>query len=271
MATNASFGRSGDPSEIWCAVYDQLGAAGILSVSAAENRPVNTDLRADMPTSCSSEYLITVTGVDAFDNFLVDRAYGPQTVDIAAPAAQLITTDVRDQYIELDYAGNSFAAPHLTGAIGLMYSLPFPALREMAIQEPAKTALLMRSFLFAGARVLPSLTGKIKTEARLDLTETFQLMQQHFSLNQQGLLIQRVYPNPFHHVFRVDCVLPEPGSYQVMIYDLQGRLLDQRTIRKTIVGAHTLEIALPKLPGGIYQLRIQGASAVAMARLVKMQ
>lgn len=271
VATNASFGRSGELSEIWCGVYEQLGEAGILSVSAAENRPVNTDLRSDMPTSCASEYLITVTGVDAFDNFLVDRAYGPKTVDIAAPAAQLLTTDAWNRYIELDYAGNSFAAPHVSGALGLMYSLPFEQLEGMAIREPARTALLMKSFLFEGARPLSSLAEKIKTEARLDLPGTFQLMKRHFEAAETTLSIQGVYPNPFYSDIQVDCILPEPGSYKLMVYDLQGRLLKRQDFQNTIIGQRTLRMDLHQVPSGVYQLWIEGAAAVDVAKLVKMR
>lgn len=271
VATNASFGRSGERSDIWCAVYDKLGEAGILSVSAAENRPVNTDLRSDMPTSCTSDYLITVTGVDAFDEFLSDRAFGPTTVDIAAPAAQLITTEAWDQYIEMDYAGNSFAAPHVSGAIGLMYSLPFQRLQEMAINEPAQTALLMKSFLFEGSRPLPSLLGKIKTGARLDLEPTFQLMRQHFEIGKSDLAIQRVYPNPFYSEIQIDCFLPEPGLYQLEVYDLKGSLLKQRRFQSKIAGPRSLRLNLSQVPRGVYQLRIEGGAAVDVEKLVKIK
>jgi len=271
VATNASFGRSGEQSAIWCAVYDQLGEAGILSVSAADNRLVNTDLRSDMPTSCASEYLITVTGIDPFDNFVKNRAYGPRTVDIAAPSTQLFTTDPWDQYVELGYVGNSFAAPHVSGAIGLMYSLPFPTLRDMAVQEPGQTALLMKSFLFEGAQPLSSLRGKIKTESRLDLTGTFQLMKRHFETQKTELAIQGVYPNPFYAEVQIDCFLPEPGSYRLLVYDLQGRLLQEQSFQNTLVGPRRLQLNLQAVPSGIYQLWIEGASAVDVAKLVKMR
>jgi hypothetical protein len=271
VATNASFGRSGEPSVLWCDIYDQLGAAGILSVSAADNRPVNTDLRSDMPTSCSSEFLITVTGVDAFDNFLADRAYGPNTVDIAAPASQLVTTNAWDQYIEFDHAGNSFAAPHVSGAIGLMYSLPFEELQKKSIHDPGQMALLMKSFLFEGAQALPTLTGKIKTEARLDLAGTFQLMKQHFELREKELAIRRVFPNPFGTYIQVDCYLPESGNYALKVYDLQGRLLAQQNFENIVLGQQLLRLDLHQLPRGVYQLQVEGATAVDVSKLVKIK
>ena len=271
VATNASFGRSGELSPIWCAVYDELGHAGILSVSAADNNPVNIDLRSDMPTSCASEYLITVTGVDPFDNFLSSLAYGPQTVDIAAPASQLFTTDHGDQYIEVIGAANSYAAPHVSGAIGLMYSLPFPQLQSMALEEPAQTALLMKSFLFEGARRLSALSGKIKTGARLDLAGTSLLMKRHFEPTTTDLAIQRIYPNPFSTYVQVDCYLPEAGDYTLHVFDLQGRQVARQIYTNSIIGQRILRIDLHQLPPGLYQLRIEGASAVDVAKLVKMR
>jgi hypothetical protein len=271
VATNASFGRAGELSPIWCAVYDELGEAGILSVSAADNNPINIDLRSDMPTSCASEYLITVTGVDPFDNFLSNLAYGPQTVDIAAPASQLFTTDFGDQYIEVSGAANSYAAPHVSGAIGLMYSLPFPQLPSMALEEPAQTALLMKSFLFEGARRLSALSGKIKTEARLDLAGTFRLMKRHFESAATDLAIQRIYPNPFSSFVQIECYLPETGDYTLHVYDLQGRQVARQKYTNSILGQRILRLDLHHLPSGIYQLRIEGASAVDVAKLVKMR
>lgn len=269
VATNASFGYLGEVSEIWCDIYNRLGEAGILSVSAAPNEPINIDLRSDMPTSCSSEFLITVTGVDAFDNFLTNKAYGLNTVDIAAPASHLVTTHPMDQYIELEEAGNSMAAPHVSGAIGLMYSLPFNDLEEMAIQEPANTALLMKSFLFDGAKRLSSLSGKIKTGGRLDLTGTYRLMKAHFTSREENLTIRKVYPNPFKNYVLVDCYLPEVGPFTLKVYDMQGRLLASDKYDNVVEGQRLLRMDLHLLPSGLYQLQIEGASAVDVAKLVK--
>ncbi|HFA49744.1 MAG TPA: peptidase, partial [Bacteroidetes bacterium] len=70
VATNLSAGiDGGDPADspLWCAIYDTLGTAGILNCAATTNDDVNVDIVGDIPTACSSEYLIAVTSTDDND------------------------------------------------------------------------------------------------------------------------------------------------------------------------------------------------------------
>ena len=58
VVTNYSGGISkawGDvePYKQWCAMYDLLGAEGILSVGATDNEPINVDVIGDMPSTCT--------------------------------------------------------------------------------------------------------------------------------------------------------------------------------------------------------------------------
>jgi hypothetical protein len=67
VATNASWGiDNGQAADapLWCAMYDSLGQAGILNVSAADNRPaINVDSVGDLPSLCPSDFLIAVTSI----------------------------------------------------------------------------------------------------------------------------------------------------------------------------------------------------------------
>ena len=271
VATNASFGTNGAPEDfpIWCEIYNRLGAQGILSISAADNKPFNTDLRADMPTSCNSEYLITVTGVDAFDNFISGHAYGPETVDIAAPASQILTTAPNNTYVEVPVAGTSYAAPQITGAIGLMYSLPYEQIQQQAIHSPDATALLMKTFLLNGVQTLPTLKGKIRSEGRLDLQRTHQLLHRHFNQPIVSLKINKIYPNPFTSRVIIDCYLPTQETYNFQVVDLQGRIVTQLDWDNHFVGQQTIDLPLDQLGAGVYFLKIASASATATHKMVK--
>ena len=271
VATNASLGIPGDPADfpVWCEVYDALGKAGILNVSAAANQPLNIDLRSDMPTSCSSEFLITVTSVDEFDRFVTSRAYGPETVDIAAPGKGMITTAPLDQYQEITEAANSYAAPQVTGAIGLMYSLPYPDIQEQAIQQPSETAMLMKSFLMNGVQKLSTLKAKIKSEGRLDLYRTQVLMHEHFQQFERKLTIDNIFPNPFYDEVGIDIAFPEAGSFAIRIFDYQGRLVYQNSYQNRMRGNQLLRLPLDHLLAGIYSVQVTGAGEVATKKLVK--
>ncbi|GAB5553802.1 MAG: hypothetical protein Sapg2KO_33930 [Saprospiraceae bacterium] len=271
VATNASFGISGDPKDfpIWCEIYDRLGEQGILNVSAADNRPVNTDLRADMPTSCNSDFLVTVTGVDEFDNFLTGQAFGPETVDIAAPASHILTTAPNNRYLEIPNAGTSYATPQVTGAIGLMYSLPYQQIQNEALASPDRTALLMKRFLLEGAQKLPTLKNKIRSQGRLDLQGTHQLMHQYFNQEPTELKIHQVYPNPFTSQIQIDCYLPTLGRYELKVLDTRGRLVTKQVLNNQDLGQRIIRLPLAQINAGVYLLQIESSTSVVTRKMVK--
>ena len=58
VATNGSWGIDNGmaaDAPLWCAMYDSLGQAGILNVTAADNNPKhNVDSVGDLPSVCPS-------------------------------------------------------------------------------------------------------------------------------------------------------------------------------------------------------------------------
>ena len=70
VSTNSSWGIDyGQPSSapMWCAMYDSLGAYGIVSAGATINGNVNVDVEGDLPTACASDYLLSVTNLGRND------------------------------------------------------------------------------------------------------------------------------------------------------------------------------------------------------------
>jgi len=167
VATNTSWGVNGlSPSEapIWCQMYDDLGEAGILNCAATSNSSWNIDEVGDMPTACSSPYLITVTASDRMDE--CTGAYGPVTVDLAAPGKEIFTTHPGGQYGWS--SGTSFASPIVAGTIGLLYSAACSDLSSLAHTEPAAAALEAKSILLNTTEAIPSMAGQTVTGGRLN-------------------------------------------------------------------------------------------------------
>ncbi|MEL6926878.1 MAG: S8 family serine peptidase, partial [Bacteroidota bacterium] len=72
-------------SPIWCGVYNILGEEGILSIGATTNRNVNVDIVGDMPTTCASEFLLSVTSTDQADAKADRAGVGERSIDLGAP------------------------------------------------------------------------------------------------------------------------------------------------------------------------------------------
>src|SRR5690606_32602697 len=139
VATNASWGiNNGQPDNypIWCAVYDSLGAQGVLSCGSTTNSNVNVDVVGDMPTACTGEYLVSVTATNSDD--MRSGGYGAVSIDVAAPGSGVYTTNVDGTYGSA--SGTSFAAPLTAGVIGLLYSAPCPSLMDLVHSDPAPAA-----------------------------------------------------------------------------------------------------------------------------------
>lgn len=169
VSTNASWGiDGGDPADIplWCAFYDTLGTHGILSCGATTNNTsVNIDESGDIPTGCSSEYLLSVTATNQNDQ-RTTGGFGPVGVDLAAPGAGVYGVS-GNGYGSMN--GTSFASPHTAGAIALLYSAPCPAFMNLVNNNPGDAALLIRQALLNGTDPVAELEGITVTGGRLNL------------------------------------------------------------------------------------------------------
>ena len=171
VSTNSSFGvNNGKPANfpIWCAFYDSLGAAGVLSAAATMNVNSDVDITSDIPTACPSDYMISVTNTTNTDLKNSGAAYGYTTIDLGAPGTNINSTTPGNTYSST-YTGTSMATPHVAGAIGLLYSVSCPSLAQLALVNPQAAALQVRQYLFDGVDSLPALSGITVTGGRLNL------------------------------------------------------------------------------------------------------
>lgn len=169
VATNSSWGiDNADPLDapLWCAFYDTLGASGILSAGATANNNVNIDNVGDLPTACSSEYMVSVTATNNED-VRTFSGYGATTVDLGAPGEDVRTTSAGGNYTTT--SGTSFASPATAGAIALVYSAPCASLAAIAHSDPALAAQMVRDAIFNGVDPVANLTNECVTGGRLNL------------------------------------------------------------------------------------------------------
>lgn len=177
VSVNCSWGITfGQPAShpLWCAAFDSLGAAGILGVAATDNMASDVDVVGDMPTTCPSDFLVTVTSLTNTDQKASNAAWGAQSIDLGAYGKDVFTAGIGNSYGF--YSGTSFAAPQVSGAIGLLYSAPCSNLSAMAKANPASAALWAKDLLLTSVTPNNDLLGKTVTGGRLNL---FNLLQSY--------------------------------------------------------------------------------------------
>jgi len=182
VAINCSWGINyGQPADspLWCAAFDALGEAGIISVAATANIPVNVDEVGDLPTACPSDYLIAVTSLNKSDEKSPNAAWGNEHIDLGAYGQGIFTAGSGNTYGFYD--GTSFAAPHVAGMVGLLYASPCPGLIALAKTQPGSAALWAKSMILAGATSTPSMAGLTATGGRLNLFNPLQSYQDQCS------------------------------------------------------------------------------------------
>ncbi len=175
VATNSSWGTdNGQPSQapLWCAMYDTLGVAGIISCGSTANNNVNVDVVGDLPTACPSEFLISVTATNSSD-VRTFSGYGITTIDIGAPGEAVYLAGNTNYG---NTSGTSFASPCVAGGVALLYSAPCASIMSITNANPATGAQLIRDYIFNGVDLVSNLQAEVVTGGRMNVKNSLDLL-----------------------------------------------------------------------------------------------
>ncbi len=270
VVTNSSFGINNvfcTDQPIWGAMYDSLGVVGVLSTGATTNANVDVDANGDMPTSCTSEYLISVTNTDRTDTKVTSSGYGTMSIDIGAPGEDVYST-INNGAFGFAGDGTSFSTPHVTGAVALMYSMPCTAILDQAKLNPAQAAASVRDIIYDGATPLVSLENITTTGGRLDLAGSMNILRKICGGSEGKLGFCSVTPNPTDGLVNINLQTPQLANYSFRIFDAAGRLVKEETLMPNdyFAGAFTLDLSL--LKPGVYMISVSTRSENTTHKLV---
>ena len=265
VATNSSFGVDRvfpedniDVFPIWCDMYDSLGIVGVLSAVATSNNEGNIDFNGDMPSTCSSDYLVAVTNTDENDELVNGAGYSNTFIDLSAPGKDTYTLKSNDNYGT--FGGTSAATPHVAGTIGLLYSMPCNDLKTLAKNNPSGAALLVKKVILDGVDKLDDLEGKTVSEGRLNIFNSLVLLQDEFGAPKGKLAISKIYPNPSSTgSINIEYQTPEFVEYKIHIYNAMGQLLYIETI-PDFCSSKILNLPTNDWPTGVYMISLGNTS-----------
>ncbi len=152
---NLSFGGNITPSSAMEAAIRAAVDAGIVVVAAAGNDARNNDQLPFYPAGYDIDGLVAVAATDRNDALAAFSNYGPGTVDLAAPGANLTGALLTGDWST--GSGTSFSAPMVSGTAALIETMR-PDLDPVAIVE----------IITGTVDVLPSLSGRVATGGRLN-------------------------------------------------------------------------------------------------------
>ena len=153
--SNNSWGGGGFNSALSSAI-NSARAAGHIFVAAAGNSGTDNDTTPFYPASYTQDNVVAVTATSRIDALASFSNYGDSSVDLAAPGLSIYSTLPGGGY---GYkSGTSMAAPHVTGALAVVWDVHPDWTYSQVIEE-----------VLGSVDVLPALSGKVATGGRLNL------------------------------------------------------------------------------------------------------
>ena len=275
VATNASIGFPAPCTQypLWAELMDSLGNEGVLSVGATVNSNVDVDAVGDTPTSCPGDYLISVANSDRYDRRVKNSGYGKKTIDLAAPGGEgsegVFSTTLNDDYTH-SFTSNSAAAPHVTGAVGLLYSVGCEKFDALVTQAPEQAALLVKEAIMEGAAPLDAFTGLSVTGGRLDIygSANYLIDWCHRSDEDDAGKITafNLHPVPTGEILTFELAVPTSVPYKIKIFNTLGQLVFTQKVEVsgTIVEKHQIDVS--SFSQGTYFITVQYDSGELFAK-----
>jgi subtilisin family serine protease len=138
-----------------------------LSAAATANINIDIDQVGDVPTGCTSPFIVKVTNTTAEGRLSDWAAWGATMVEIGAPGTDILSL-VPSNHV-MNMTGTSMATPHVTGAIALLHSAASADFNQLYNSDPATASIKLKAMLLSTATPQEDLQGKVVSGGRLNL------------------------------------------------------------------------------------------------------
>lgn len=268
LSSGIEFGKA-ENFPLWCSMYDKLGAEGILSVCSASNDHHNVERDGDLPARCISPYTIIVTNVNSQDQLMENAAYGRISVDLGAPGEHSLTTDTSNTYNY--FRGTSAAAPHVTGTVGLLYSVVCSTFFDSLDANPGSVATKIKNLILSTASPNPSLNGITLSGKRLQADAAMQTLLGTCGGNiQNKAFIRFISPNPAGSgktklFFEI---LGTNSKIYLEIYSLNGVQIQNSILNPEELIQGFITINTKDLPAGLYFVTLRDENNIQTTKII---
>lgn len=158
VAVNASYGGGGSQNDSMNRAIKKLGEKGVVFCAAAGNDGKNIDNDPVYPASYDADNIIAIAASDQDDALASFSNYGVNTVDVAAPGTNILSTYPEDKYAYLN--GTSMATPQVAGSIALL-----------AAKYPESTVAERKDMILSHVDKKGAFSNKVATGGRVNINE----------------------------------------------------------------------------------------------------
>lgn len=266
-ATNFSAGLDNQfPSahKIWCSMYDSLGKVGIVNVSAASNDLVDVETSGDIPSLCTSEFLLAITNTNLSD--IVQASTGFISIDLSAPGQQNYNILPNNLY-GTSSSGTSFSSPVVAGAVALLFSAPYDRFCKLIKDNPIEAGREVINAIKNGVDQVNDLKNVTVTGGRLNIQKSFDIITNKYA---DGIIlppnIKNLYPNPTFDILNLTTDFLENDPFTINIYDEVGRIVysEDRLASKT-----NQIVEVPTFVSGLYFMKISNEKGSQILKFIK--